>query len=141
MSCRTKLRLTHSPSPHFLLGQAGPYPLWLFVIRGIASTPTCIRVLSTRSELKSHGGWGLGTAVPLRAQGKGSARMAPWGSLCLKCHLCWLVLGSYLGSPPHPPCSPLFGDTSSVSPFSLSQSGITLTHVFPCAVSFRTTRM
>lgn len=110
--------MTPSPSPHFLLGEAGPHPRWLLVIRGIDSTPTCIRALFTRSELQSHSGRGLGTAVPLQAQGKWSARITPWGSLCLKCHLCWLVLGSYLVSPPHPPCAPLYHDTSLVSPFS-----------------------
>lgn len=93
ISSRTKLCLTSSHSLHFLLDEAGPYPLWLLVIRGIYSTYS---MLFARSELKISSGWGWWTALSLRAQGKWSTRSAPGWSICLKCQLCRPLFCSYL---------------------------------------------
>lgn len=49
---------------------------------------------------------GIRDSLASEGPGRWSARIAPGGSLCLKSHLCWLVLGSYLVSPSPSPMSP-----------------------------------
>lgn len=135
--------MTSGHSPHLVLGEAGPCPLWLLSIDGMSSTPTRTRVLSTRSELKMPSGWGLRMARSPCIRSRWSARTAPCQSICSKHHLRW---PAYPSSPPsvalpqaHPSLS--LSDPPLVSPVPLPQSERTLTHVSPCSAPLCPTRM
>ena len=129
--------MTSRYSPHFVLGEAGPHPLWLLSIKGISSAPTCTHVLFARSEVEVQSGGDSGQHG-LHGSEAGGVLELPLAGASVPNITCAgrqaFHSSPSTGALPHPlPLS--LSDLSLLSPVPLPQSRMTLIHVALFSIS------